>query len=75
MLESNFVIAYFCIIIALQSIIGVGVLVLSTPFLLILNFNIIEIFFIYGNFNDHKPDKFINYKFLKKKLQKSIIRI
>ena len=46
MLESNFVIAYFCIIIALQSIIGVGVLVLGTPFLLILNFNIIEIFFI-----------------------------
>lgn len=46
MLESYFVIAYFCIIIALQSIIGVGVLVLGTPFLLILNFNIIEIFFI-----------------------------
>ena len=46
MLESYFVITYFCIIIALQSIIGVGVLVLGTPFLLILNFNIIEILFI-----------------------------
>ena len=46
MLESYPVIAYFCIIIALQSIIGVGVLVLGTPFLLILNFNIIEILFI-----------------------------
>ena len=45
-LESNFIIAYFCIIVALQSIIGVGVLVLGTPFLLILKFNIIDIFFI-----------------------------
>ncbi len=33
-------------IISLQSIIGVGVLVLGTPFLLILKFNIVEIFFI-----------------------------
>ena len=33
-------------IISFQSIIGVGVLVLGTPFLLILKFNIVEIFFI-----------------------------
>ena len=46
MLESYFIIAYFCTIVALQSIIGVGVLVLGTPFLLILKFNIVEIFFI-----------------------------
>jgi uncharacterized membrane protein YfcA len=46
MLESYLIIAYFCMIISLQSIIGVGVLVLGTPFLLILKFNIVEIFFI-----------------------------
>lgn len=46
MLESYFIIAYFCIIVALQSIIGVGVLVLGTPFLLVLKFNIVEILFI-----------------------------
>ena len=46
MLESYLIIAYFCMIISFQSIIGVGVLVLGTPFLLILKFNIIEIFFI-----------------------------
>ena len=46
MLESYFIIAYFCMIVALQSVIGVGVLVLGTPFLLILEFNIVEILFI-----------------------------
>lgn len=46
MLESNFIIAYFFMIVAFQSIIGVGVLVLGTPFLLILKFNLVEIFFI-----------------------------
>jgi uncharacterized protein len=46
MLESYLIIAYFCMIISFQSIIGVGVLVLGTPFLLILKFNIVEIFFI-----------------------------
>ena len=46
MLESYFIIAYFLMIIAFQSIIGVGVLVLGTPFLLILKFDIVEIFFI-----------------------------
>ena len=46
MLENYLILSYFCIIIALQSIIGVGVLVLGTPFLLILKFNIVEIFFI-----------------------------
>ena len=45
-LENYLIIGYFCIIIVLQSIIGVGVLVLGTPFLLILNFDIVEIFFI-----------------------------
>lgn len=45
MFESFFVITYFCILVAIQSIIGVGVLVLGTPFLLILNFNIVDILF------------------------------
>ena len=46
MLENYLILGYFCIIIIFQSIIGVGVLVLGTPFLLILKFNIVEIFFI-----------------------------
>tara|TARA_B100001063_G_C16717710_1_gene531713 strand:+ start:697 stop:1428 length:732 start_codon:yes stop_codon:yes gene_type:complete len=46
MLENYFIIAYFFMIVAFQSIIGVGVLVLGTPFLLILKFNLVEIFFI-----------------------------
>tara|TARA_B100001057_G_C22866881_1_gene956947 strand:+ start:5922 stop:6653 length:732 start_codon:yes stop_codon:yes gene_type:complete len=46
MLENYLILSYFCIIIIFQSIIGVGVLVLGTPFLLILKFNIVEIFFI-----------------------------
>ena len=46
MLENYLILGYFSIIIIFQSIIGVGVLVLGTPFLLILKFNIVEIFFI-----------------------------
>ena len=46
MLENYLILSYLCVIITFQSIIGVGVLVLGTPFLLILKFNIIEIFFI-----------------------------
>ena len=46
MLDTYLIIAYFCMIVTFQSIIGVGVLVLGTPFLLILKFSIIEIFFI-----------------------------
>ncbi len=46
MLENYLILGYFCTIIIFQSIIGVGVLVLGTPFLLILKFNIVEIFFI-----------------------------
>jgi uncharacterized membrane protein YfcA len=46
MFDNLFILFYFCIVIALQSSIGVGILVLGTPFLLILNYNIIEIFFI-----------------------------
>lgn len=46
MLEDYLILSYFCIIIIFQSIIGVGVLVLGTPFLLILKFDIVEIFFI-----------------------------
>tara|TARA_B100001093_G_C26756275_1_gene983564 strand:- start:44 stop:775 length:732 start_codon:yes stop_codon:yes gene_type:complete len=46
MLEHYLILSYFCIIIIFQSIIGVGVLVLGTPFLLILKFDIVEIFFI-----------------------------
>ncbi len=46
MLENYLILGYFCIIIILQSIVGVGVLVLGTPFLLILKYNIVEIFFI-----------------------------
>lgn len=46
MLDSLFLLVYFCLIVVLQSTIGVGVLVLGTPLLLILNYNIIEVFFI-----------------------------
>ena len=46
MLENFWILSYFCLIIIFQSIIGVGILVLGTPFLLILKFNIIETFFI-----------------------------
>ena len=46
MFDNLFILFYFCIVIALQSSIGVGILVLGTPFLLILNYNIIDIFFI-----------------------------
>ena len=46
MFDNLFILFYFCIIIALQSSIGVGILVLGTPFLLILNYNIVDIFFI-----------------------------
>lgn len=46
MLENYLILSYFCIIVFFQSIIGVGVLVLGTPFLLILKFNIVEILFI-----------------------------
>ena len=41
MLDSFFILSYLCLIIAFQSSIGVGVLVLGTPFLLILNYNIL----------------------------------
>ena len=46
MFESNLILVYFCIIIMLQSIVGIGVLVLGTPFLLILGSSIIEALFI-----------------------------
>ena len=46
MFDSLLFLSYFCLIVILQSAIGVGVLVLGTPFLLILNYNIIDIFFI-----------------------------
>ena len=46
MFDNFFILIYFCLIIALQSSIGVGILVLGTPFLLILNYNIFFIFFI-----------------------------
>lgn len=46
MLENYLILSYFCLIVSFQSIIGVGVLVLGTPFLLILGYKIIDIFFI-----------------------------
>lgn len=46
MIESYFILSYVCLIVALQSIVGVGVLVLGTPLLLLLNYKIVEIFFI-----------------------------
>ena len=46
MLENYLVLSYLCFIIALQSCAGIGVLVLGTPFLLILNYTIIEILLI-----------------------------
>ncbi len=46
MIDSLIILSYFSLIVALQSVIGVGILVLGTPFLLLLNYNIIDIFFI-----------------------------
>ena len=46
MFDSLILLSYFCFIIVLQSTIGVGILVLGTPFLLILDLNILNIFFI-----------------------------
>tara|TARA_B100001057_G_C22861225_1_gene954584 strand:- start:116 stop:847 length:732 start_codon:yes stop_codon:yes gene_type:complete len=46
MIENYLILLYLCFIIAIQSCVGVGVLVLGTPFLLIMSFNIIEIFYI-----------------------------
>ena len=45
--ESLLILIYFFIITALQSFIGVGILVLGTPFLLILGYNIVENFFLF----------------------------
>jgi len=45
-LENHLILLYLCLIIAIQSCAGVGVLVLGTPFLLILDYNILEILFI-----------------------------
>ncbi len=44
-LENYFAILYLSLIVALQSAVGVGVLVLGTPFLLIKGYSIVEIFF------------------------------
>jgi hypothetical protein len=45
-MDSYIFLFYFTFIIALQSTIGVGVLVLGTPFLLILNYDMLQIFLI-----------------------------
>lgn len=45
MFDISLFLVYFCLIACLQSAIGVGILVLGTPFLLILGYNIVEIFF------------------------------
>ena len=46
MFENYFIILYLCLIVVLQSSIGVGVLVLGTPFLLLLKYDIVQVFFI-----------------------------
>ena len=46
MIESSFIFYFFCLIVTLQSAVGVGILVLGTPFLLILNYSIVNILFI-----------------------------
>ena len=46
MLDNYFVLSYLCLIIALQSSAGVGILVLGTPFLLLIGYNIVDIFFL-----------------------------
>ena len=43
MLENPLILLYLGIIISIQSCAGVGLLVLATPFLLILDYNILEI--------------------------------
>ena len=46
MLEGFIVPIYFCLIVILQSAIGIGILVLGTPFLLLLNYNLIDILYL-----------------------------
>jgi len=46
MADSFFILTYLSLITILQSTIGIGILVLGTPFLLILDYNIVEIFYI-----------------------------
>ncbi len=46
MFENYFIIFYLCLIVVLQSSIGVGVLVLGTPFLLLLKYDIVQVLFI-----------------------------
>ena len=46
MIENIFILSYMCLTIALQSTVGVGVLVLGTPLLLLSNYEMVQIFFI-----------------------------
>jgi len=46
MLDNYFVLTYLCLIISLQSSVGIGILVLGTPFLLLIGYNIVDIFFL-----------------------------
>ena len=46
MFENYFIILYLCLIVVLQSSIGIGVLVLGTPFLLLLKYDIVQVLFI-----------------------------
>jgi uncharacterized membrane protein YfcA len=63
MLEIYFFFLYFFIITTLQSVVGVGILVLGTPFLLILDYNMVEIFFILLPLSI--ITSFLNFVFLK----------
>ena len=46
MLDNYLVLIYICFIISIQSSVGVGVLVLGTPYLLLIGYNILEVLFI-----------------------------
>ena len=75
MIEYYFIFIYFCLIVSIQSSVGVGILVLGTPFMLIFNYNIIDIFFILLPLSIITSlINLIIMSFFKKKIKKSSLR-
>jgi len=75
MIEYYFIFIYFCLIVSIQSSVGVGILVLGTPFMLIFDYNIIDIFFILLPLSIITSlINLIIMSFLKKKIKKSSLR-
>lgn len=75
MIEYYLIFIYFCLIVSIQSSVGVGILVLGTPFMLILGHNIIDIFFILLPLSIITSTiNLIIMSFYKKRIKKSSLR-